>query len=220
MRRRYRIRPTRLSQAFALAQHLHEGQLRKVHKDEDQSLAVPYITHVTEVMSLMVQAHASEDQLIAGLLHDALEDQPQTASGADTATVIRKNFGRKVLAYVEHCSDALPAPGEAKPPWRERKEAHLRHMRAQARKDPRFLLVTLCDKISNARAIVDDVEHHGDIVWRRFNASPPEIAWYYGEMLQVIKDNRKRLPHSEALVARLDKHVARLTELAAQVPAG
>ena len=227
MKKKHRIQQTRLSSALALAEMLHAGQTRKIGKNEDPALAVPYITHLTEVMSLMVLAHADEDQMIAGLLHDSLEDQPSLPSGAATAAVIRENFGDRVLSYVEHCSDHVPPTGwrrllhrsNEKGTWRGRKERHIAHLRAAAAADPGFLLITLCDKLSNARAIVDDVEHHGPVVWSRFNAPPTEIAWYYGQMAGLISEFADEIPHAAGLIARLNRSVDRLAVLAAEAAA-
>ena len=207
------VESSRLSQAFELADWLHKAQFRKQAKGEAESLRVPYMTHLAEVMAIVMQGHGDEDQQIAGLLHDALEDQPITPDGRKTEEVIHERFGDRVLGLVLACTDGVPDENGEKAPWQERKESHIAHMRSLAETDPDFLLVSISDKISNSLAIVNDVLNHGADVWHRFNASPEQIAWYYGAMFAVFKDS---LGENHHLVKRLDRQVRTLQELAVQ----
>ena len=102
---------------------------------------------------------AAKDQFIAALLHDAVEDQ----GGLSTLERIRAGFGDCVAEYVQACSDAVTSP---KPPWRERKTAHLADM---ARSEPGIKLILAADKLHNARAIMADLHTVGNAVWDRFN---------------------------------------------------
>lgn len=200
----------RVSEGFALAASLHHEQTRKVGKTEDPALAISYITHLAEVFALVVQGFGDDDQMIAALLHDAIEDQPQTADGRKTAEVLEELFGARVLELVLANTDARPEPGEEKAPWEVRKVDHLTHLRVLAAQDPSLLLVGLADKLSNGQAIVNDLNLRGQIVWSRFNASKDQVVWYYKSMLEVFQDFIPDNP----LVPRLESVVEQMRELA------
>jgi len=178
----------RVSEGFALAASLHKDQTRKVGDGEDPALAISYITHLAEVFALVIQGFGDEDQMIAALLHDAIEDVPETADGRVTAEVIEELFGARVLELVLANTDARPKPGEDKAPWEARKVEHLAHLRELAISDTSLLLVGLADKLSNGQAIVNDLNLRGPIVWKRFNASKEQVLWYYESMLKVFQE--------------------------------
>lgn len=202
---------TRLSEAFAFAAWIHQDQYRKQAEGEDESLKISYLTHLAEVLAIVIQGRGNEDQQIAALLHDAIEDQPTTPNGDDTATEIKRLFGERALELVLHCTDGVPDASGVKPPWRDRKEKHIQHMNEQATKDPEFLLVSIADKISNAQAIVNDAIIDGPGVWNRFNAPPTGVVWYYTSMLQVFSSH---LGPDNYLVKRLTYLVQALSKLA------
>ena len=208
------VEQSRLSQAFEFADWLHKAQFRKQADGEPESLRIPYMTHLAEVMAIVMQGHGDEDQQIAGLLHDAIEDQPTTPDDEDTAEVIKRLFGERVLSLVLACTDGEPGQERGEESWQERKEAHIAHMRKLAKTDPDFLVVSISDKLSNSLAIVNDVLNHGKGVWKRFNATTDQISWYYGEMLAVFTDN---LGDEHHLVKRLKRQVSQLQQLAASV---
>ena len=106
---------------------------------------------------------------------------------------IRARFGREVAAIVAGLSDAMPSAGEAKAPWRTRKEGYLRHLDEAS---PSILRVSLADKLHNARSILVDLRADGEAVWDRFNAGRAEQAWYYGELLGIFE---RRMPASRNL---------------------
>ena len=173
--------PPRYSQALALAAKAHEGQARK-------GTAIPYIVHPVGVAALVAQHGGDEDQQIAALLHDVLEDggpdfQPQVAA-----------FGERVLHMVMGCTDAMPDANGAKAPWEERKRAYLNHLMAA---DSDTLLVSGCDKLYNARAILDDLRTIGPAVFERFSAGQAGTLWYYGQLSHVFE--RRGAPMSAAL---------------------
>lgn len=200
----------RVSEGFALAASLHKDQTRKVGKTEDPALAISYITHLAEVFALVVQGFGDDDQMIAALLHDAIEDQPVAADGRKTSEVIEEMFGARVLDLVLASSEVRPAPGQPKAPWQVRKEDHLAHLRELATKDSSVLLVGLADKLSNGQAIVNDLNFRGQIVWNRFNASKEQVVWYYESMLRVFQEFIPENP----LVPRLENVVKQMQELA------
>jgi (p)ppGpp synthase/HD superfamily hydrolase len=155
------LRWARLSEAVAFALEIHADQTRK-------GTDTPYISHLLGVSSLVLEHGGDEDQAIAGLLHDAVEDQ-----GAHQLAVIRERFGDRVAAIVEGCTDADTLP---KPPWQARKEAYIAHL-GHTTQDVR--LVSCADKLHNARAICTDLRTHGDAVFDRFKGGRDGTLWYY-----------------------------------------
>src|SRR3954449_6057545 len=104
----------RFQDAFELAFRLHRDQVRK-------GSGTPYVAHLNGVASIALEHGADEDQAIAALLHDAIEDQ----GGAATREEIRRLFGDRVTSIVDACTDSEVEP---KPPWRPRKEAYIAHL--------------------------------------------------------------------------------------------
>jgi GTP pyrophosphokinase len=128
------------------------------------------------VSSYVLEFGGSIDQAIAGLLHDAIEDQGDRTSYEE----ISNRFGESVCEIVRACTDAETTP---KPPWAERKRAYLEKL---ASKPDHIKLVVACDKLHNAESIVRDVRLHGAQVWDRFNASPAQILWYYQGIVKAL----------------------------------
>ncbi len=150
--------------------------------------------------SLVLKHGGSEDEAIAALLHDAVEDQ----GGRPTLQEIRRRFGKRVAAIVEGCSDAFETP---KPPWAERKRKHLAKIRrapASAR------LVTAADKLDNARAILADYRVMGERLWSRFNGRNQGTLGYYRRMVQAL-----RAASPSPLVEELDRVVTEIEQVAA-----
>lgn len=166
---------TRFDEALSWAAELHRHQLRK-GKD------VPYINHLLGVASLVGANGGDEDQVIAALLHDAIEDC--VAEVPDIADQIEARFGPDVLHIVEGCTDAYEDP---KPAWKERKQAYLKHLRELPDDSP-VLLVSLADKVHNARAIVADLHQVGDQLWDRFNGKYEGSLWYYNTLATIFDE--------------------------------
>jgi GTP pyrophosphokinase len=188
----------RFQRAFAFASEIHALQLRK-------GTNVPYLSHLMSVAALVLEYGGDEDAAISGLLHDAIED---SGDGAATEARIRREFGPLVANTVVGCSDAVAVPGEAKAPWRERKEGYIRHLSDET--SPSVLLVSACDKLHNARSIVADLRTSGAAMWGRFSQrDPAEHLWYY----QSLADGYLgRVP--EALTAELNRVLADMRALA------
>jgi GTP pyrophosphokinase len=159
----------RFEDALIYATRLHAAQTRK-------GTGIPYISHLMSVAALVLEHGGDEDETIAGLLHDAVEDQ----GGQPTLREIRARFGERVASIVFACTDADVLP---KPPWRQRKEAYLTHLQ-QA--DASVRLVSAADKLHNARAILADYRVLGDELWTRFNSSKAENLWYYRSLVEVL----------------------------------
>ena len=173
----------RFREALQLAAQLHATQIRK-------GTGTPYISHLLAVASLVLEAGGDEDEAIAALLHDAVEDQ----GGVSVLDDIRTRFGGRVAEIVEGCSECY---GEPKPPWRERKEAYLLHLTTSS---PSVLLVSISDKIHNARSVLTDYRRIGEDLWGRFKGGRDGTLWYYRELLSVY-----RLTEHERLSEMIDE---------------
>jgi GTP pyrophosphokinase len=188
----------RFQRAFTVASEIHARQLRK-------GTAIPYVSHLMSVAALVLEHGGDEDAAISGLLHDAIED---SGDGAATEARIRREFGARVADTVVGCSDAVAVPGEAKAPWRERKERYIRHLAGETA--PRVLLVSACDKLHNARSLVADLRASGAAVWERFSQrDPAEHLWYYQSLAGCYAG---RVPGG--LAAELNRVLADLRALA------
>lgn len=128
----------------------------------------------------MLDYGGDEDQAIAGLLHDVIED-----CGLEHADRLRALFGARVADIVLGCTDGAPDEAGEKAPWRDRKEAYLSHL---ADADLDTLLVSACDKLHNARSIVADVRAIGPDVFSRFKAGREGTLWYYGRLAEVFAE--------------------------------
>ena len=162
----------RFEEALVYATHLHEGTFRK-------ETSIPYVSHLLAVCARVLEDGGTEDEAIAALLHDAVED----AGGRDRLVAIRARFGEAVAAIVAGCSDTDQNP---KPPWRERKERYIEHLKTDA--DASTLRVSLADKLHNARAILRDQRALGEAIWRRFNAPVGEQLWYFESLVAVFRE--------------------------------
>jgi (p)ppGpp synthase/HD superfamily hydrolase len=160
---------SRFEEALILATRLYCGQRRK-------GTAIPYVAHLLGVASLVMEDGGSDDEVIAGLLHDSVEDQ----GGAPTLAAIRRRFGDRVADIVDACSDTDVVP---KPPWVARKQAYVRHLET-APLD--VLRVSAADKVHNSRAILSDHRAVGDAVFDRFSASRPMTLAYYCALADIF----------------------------------
>jgi (p)ppGpp synthase/HD superfamily hydrolase len=179
---------SRFEDALVFAAQLHAKQYRKGTK-------IPYIAHLLAVASLVITHGGNEDEAIAALLHDAVEDQ----GGKPTLELIRGKFGEAVASIVEGCSDT---DAEPKPPWRERKERYLAHLGSAS---VSAKLVAGSDQLDNLRAILSDYRALGSLLWNRFNAGYEEQLWYYQSCLKALKGCPAELhAELEAAVRQLD----------------
>jgi (p)ppGpp synthase/HD superfamily hydrolase len=172
----------RFNEALEYAAWLHQGQFRK-------GTEIPYITHPVAVSMIAMQYGATENEAIAALLHDAIEDQGKEGK---TQIEILEKFGAQVLAIVEGCTDATETP---KPPWRERKE---RYIASLVHKSTSIRLVSACDKLHNAQAILRDYQAIGDEIWQRFKGGKEGTLWYYRALVDAFK-SAGALPILDAL---------------------
>lgn len=186
----------RFEEALAYAARLHANQRRKLSD-------TPYVAHLLAVAAIVLEYGGDEDEAIAALLHDAVEDQ----GGHAVLGEIEKRFGQRVARIVDDCSDAHVSP---KPPWRERKERHL--IRLAAASDSARLVIA-ADKLHNLRSLVRDYRSQGSELWTWFSGGRDGTLWYYREMLVALAGTEhKSLLHDcacalgelEALVAVAD----------------
>lgn len=153
--------------ALRLAITTHSGQLRRGGSE-------PYLAHVFGVAAMVAECGGSGDQVIAALLHDAVED----GGGPAMLTRIAGEFGQGVAAIVAGLSDNLSARQSG---WRARKQVLLDHVEAASDEE---LLVAIADKIDNAAAICRERDRSGDAIWTTFADGRSDAEWYYGSLVE------------------------------------
>jgi GTP pyrophosphokinase len=159
----------RFEEACVFALRLHAKQRRK-------GTDTPYVAHLLAVASIVLENGGNEDEAIAALLHDAIEDQ-----GGELARVeIRRRFGNTVVEIVDGCTDADVMP---KPPWRARKDAYIAHIHDASAS---VCLVIAADKLHNARAVLRDYRVLGDTLWQRFAGGKQGTLWYYRAVTDAL----------------------------------
>jgi (p)ppGpp synthase/HD superfamily hydrolase len=164
----------RFSEAVRWASLLHSDQSRK-------GTRIAYVSHLLAVASLVLEDGGDEDEAIAGVLHDAMEDK------AVSEAEIRSRFGGRVGAIVVACSDGVGGPRDERD-WRPRKEEYLAHLASGDLPDG-TLRVAAADKLHNARSILTDLQEHGPEIWDRFHAGPADQRWYYVKVSEVLSAN-------------------------------
>lgn len=172
--------------ALVFARQRHNGQFRK----ETQ---IPYVAHLLSTAALVLEGGGDEEQAIAGLLHDTLEDSDITKV---TVTELVEEFGTRVAKIVQDCSDT--EPGTKKDDWKVRKKRYLDSLKTH---DSDSLLVANADKLHNARAILTDYRAEGEVFWNRFNKQSDPL-WYYQKLAKVFGKRRTPLADELDLVVR------------------
>lgn len=178
----------RFCEALCYATRLHADQQRKIS-------GAPYVGHLLRVAGIALDHGADEDEAIAALLHDAVEDQ----GGATTRREIARRFGPRVAEIVDGCTDTDQTP---KPPWRPRKEAYLARLRDASAS---VRLVSACDKLDNARSILADYHRLKESVWQHFRGRRDGVLWYLRSVVEILKQ-----PTTNPLVEELDRTVSEL----------
>jgi (p)ppGpp synthase/HD superfamily hydrolase len=163
-------------QAVDHANEAHKGHMRK-------GTQIPYISHLMAVASLVMESGGSEDEIIAALLHDAVED----CGGKPVLDKIKKRFGQSVASIVDDCTETYEDP---KPPWKGRKESYISHIKEGS---PSVRLVSCADKLHNVRCLLSDYRQVGEVLWDRFSASKEETLWFYQSMADVLCTSGKDL---------------------------
>jgi hypothetical protein len=150
-------------------------------RDSRKGSSVPVMAHLLSVCALVQQDGGSEDEAIAGLLHDALEDKPSETSEEE----IRRRFGEGVARMVRIATDTPREwVGGPKPDWKLRKQGYIDRVATEA---PTLLRPTVADKIDNLRAILAEQQWVGNEFWARFKAGKEEQLWYYSACYQAYE---------------------------------
>ncbi|WP_249070906.1 HD domain-containing protein [Argonema antarcticum] len=181
---------TRFEQALVYATQIHANQVRK-------GSDIPYISHLLSVAALVLEDGGDEDEAIAALLHDSIED----CGGAETRQAILILFGERVTDIVDGCTESDTIP---KPPWHERKLQYIKQMRYAS---PSVLRVSMADKLHNARSILADLYQHGDAVWQKFKGGKEGTLWFYQSLLEVYNQDS-----SNFLLSELERIIAQLEQ--------
>ena len=171
--------------AIEFAAKAHRNQVRK-------GTDIPYIAHPYAVGLLLLGAGCSEEIVVAGILHDTVEDTPITLEE------IRENFGEKVAAIVEGCSEP-----DKSLPWEARKRHTIEFLRTAPLE---VRLVACADKFHNLRTIVAEYQKIGDAVWKRFNRGRKEQEWYYRALAESLY-NPLDAPEKASLFQQLRNEV-------------
>jgi hypothetical protein len=162
--------------AVALAAQVHG-------RDRRTGTEIPYVAHLLVVTGLVIEDGGDEDQAIAALLHDAVED----GGGRELLARIERSFGAHVAAIVAALSDSIDI--DPQEPWIQRKARYLEHLADEH--DDAILRVALADKVHNARSIVRDYRENGRALWERFTQKTArQQLWYYGGLLEFFEERR------------------------------
>jgi (p)ppGpp synthase/HD superfamily hydrolase len=183
---------------------------RKVHTERRKGTDVPYMAHLLGVASLVmgevgyVQFPVTEDMVIAALLHDAAEDH----GGLPRLKDIEHNFGSNVARMVAGLSDSLTEDPSKKQSWLERKQAYIQRLREEPAD---VQLISVADKLYNARAILEDYRDIGPRIWERFKRGRNDQLWYFDELIKVFKSSGVN-----RIVVELERVVSELNKMSAK----
>lgn len=184
-----------MQSAFRYAAEKHEGQARK-------QTAVPYLSHLMAVASLVLEAGGDEEMAIAALLHDVVED----CGGMARLRDVRKRFGDRVARIVEGCTDSFSDP---KLEWKQRKDDYLEHVKDA---DLETRLVSAADKLHNVRTILTDYRKDGEKIWDRFSGKKDGTLWYYRALSEEYQRTSNRLTLELAItLSELEEAVSKNT---------
>jgi len=191
----------KFNEALIYTSEIHSRQRRKGGR-------VPYLAHLLGVAAIVLEDGGDEEEGIAALLHDAVEDHPRQGQ---TQQEILERFGERVHRIVLGCTDSDPR-SDAKGPWEERKLRFINHLRAEARAD--VLRVAAADKLYNARSIINDMRVVGDEVWTRFSVPREKTIWYYREVTDALRTApgtpTRLVKELSAIVNAMERGVTRL----------
>jgi (p)ppGpp synthase/HD superfamily hydrolase len=200
----------RIAQAAAYAVTAHAGQVRK-------GTSVHYASHVLAVGALVLEHGGTTEQVIAGFLHDVVED----CGGAGRLAEVRRVFGDEVADLVDAVSDAAPAPGERKAPWRLRKEEYLTHLAHLVGHGSPAVLVSACDRLHNLTAIGEDLDDPavGTDVFTRFNAALDDVRRNHDTVVKLFVTAPDEIVPAR-LKGRLERALSRVQRGAEEVARG
>ncbi len=186
----------RFDEALSFAAVAHRSQVRKC----EGGAGVPYIIHPMHVATILLRHGFDEDIVIAGLLHDTVEDCDVEL------TTIAHEFGVRVAELVNAVTEQKLEDGHRRP-WRTRKQEQIEHLRSGGAD---AAALKAADALHNASSTIADLERHGASVWTRFNAGAEETIWYYGEIAGAcsvqLGDGHPLVEELRGVIAQLVKH--------------
>lgn len=172
----------RIAKAAAFAIKAHGDTKRK-------GTDIPYVNHVLEAGYICMSMSASDDVVIAAILHDTLEDTDATYE------ILAAGFGTEVADLVAAESEDKMQDIPAAASWRRRKEATIKHL---ATASLEVKMICLADKLSNMRLTLKTHAVKGDDMWQDFNQKDPqEQAWYYTSVVAALEDLKEYEPYQE-----------------------
>ncbi len=170
-------------EALVFAHQLHRKQRRKTS-------GAPYTAHLLGVAALVMEDGGSEDEAIAALLHDSLEDQAHNFPGGarELAAEIEKRFGPRVRELVEALTERRSAREaqihDKRERWRAHKQAYIDQI---VNADPAVLRISSADSIYNVRSLTRDHQRMGDNLWLRFlTRSRDDQLWAYDALARAL----------------------------------
>ena len=173
--------------------------------------SVPYLLHPLTVSAYVWDEGGSEDEAIAALFHDSIEDWNELTVDQATIRPTLELFGPRVVKIVEACTDGEPEHGAPKPPWFKRKIDHI--ARIQNSDDLGILRVVAADKLSNLRSMLNDLRGESsptrNELWSHFKGGVFGTEWYYQSMVNAVGG----LGKSSRLLGGLNEELAKLGDL-------
>lgn len=182
--------------ALIFANRLHQDQIRKIN-------GTPYVSHLLSVSAFVLEDGGSEEEAIAALLHDAIEDQ----GGEKTGDLIREQFGDQVADIVEGCTEKQIHP---QPSWKIKKQNYLDNLKNAS---PEVCRVALADKLHNAISNIEEFHQHGINIWSNFAEGEEGLIWFYDSIVKVIKETN----YSGLLLDRLKRTISELKTLSNKI---
>ena len=162
---------SKIIQAFEYALLHHIKTTRKGSQ-------IPYITHPLDVASILMKNNASEEVIIAGLLHDVIEEENVELDE------LKRQFGEKIAQLVDFATEpAELREGDRKNSWKARKQHTLDHLASASQEEK---LLSCADKLSNIRDTINDYKQFGEKLWERFNSTFEQQGWYYRSLCEVF----------------------------------
>jgi (p)ppGpp synthase/HD superfamily hydrolase len=198
--------PTTISTAVQYTAEVHSTQTRKRGPGDERPL-IPYLSHLLGVASMVIEDGGSTEDVVAGLLHDVIEDQNDDGSRPGE---IESLFGPDVLLMVQKCS-APKADDPGMADFRTRKQVYLDHLAGE--RNLGAIRVSLADKVHNARCTVNDLESDGPSMWLRFNAGGVDQLWWFESLAAVHCAHAAAGRADAARAAELGRLVKRMKDL-------
>ena len=159
----------KITKAINLAATLHDGQERKGD-------GLPYIVHPVSVALILMDYTDDEDVIIAGILHDTIEDTSYT--GDQMEKVFGSHVTELVLDVTEKDKDL---------PWQQRKDDYLKHLLTSCHESK---LICAADKLHNLQSMLEAFQKFGEKALEKFNAPVDKKLWFYKECLKIFKNDK------------------------------